>query len=91
MAIIIVIILLSVFRFTMMRKCWDMEPDKRPSFKELHTITSKYIEQIAGYLDLGFNPFTEENVIPQVNDEDEAVQSEGSPEITSLSEEDSMS
>ena len=44
----------------MMKKCWEMEPDNRPSFKELHTVTSQYIEQIAGYLDLGFNPFAKE-------------------------------
>ena len=29
----------------------------RPSFKEMYTITSKYVESIAGYLDMGFNPF----------------------------------
>ena len=52
--------LLSSFRYAIMKKCWEMEPDNRPSFKELHTTTSQYIEQIAGYLDLGFNPFTEE-------------------------------
>ena len=49
-----------IIRYTVMKKCWEMEPDNRPSFKELYTTTSQYIEQIAGYLDLGFNPFTEE-------------------------------
>ena len=38
-------------------KCWEAAPDDRPSFKELHTTTSKYIECIAGYLEMGFNPF----------------------------------
>ena len=38
----------------------------RPSFKELQTIVSRYIEQIAGYLELGFNPFSgEEGTILQ--------------------------
>ena len=43
--------------YVMMRKCWEMLPEKRPSFKDLYTNTSQYIEHIAGYLDLGFNPF----------------------------------
>ena len=41
----------------MMMKCWEMVPENRPTFKELHINTSKYIERIAGYLELGFNPF----------------------------------
>ena len=40
-----------------MMKCWEMMPEERPSFKELHMITSKHIERIAGYLEMGFNPF----------------------------------
>ena len=40
-----------------MKKCWEAAPDDRPSFKELHMSTSKYIECIAGYLEIGFNPF----------------------------------
>lgn len=35
-----------------------MSASDRPTFKELYLNTSKYIERIAGYLDLGFNPFT---------------------------------
>ena len=35
-----------------------MDPNNRPLFKDLHTITSQYIEHIAGYLELEFNPFT---------------------------------
>ena len=41
----------------MMRKCWEMVPDNRPSFKELHSNTSKYTERISGSLEMGFNPF----------------------------------
>ena len=41
----------------MMTKCWEVDPQNRPSFKELHSNISKYIERIAGYLELGFNPF----------------------------------
>ena len=42
----------------MMLQCWESIPDKRPSFKTLYTDTSKLIEGIAGYLEIGFNPFT---------------------------------
>ena len=38
-------------------KCWEKDPVSRPTFKELHLSVSKYIESIAGYLDIGFNPF----------------------------------
>ena len=41
----------------MMLQCWETMPDERPSFKILYKNTSKYIEGIAGYLEIGFNPF----------------------------------
>ena len=41
-----------------MRKCWEMLPRKRPTFEELHSNISKYIEHIAGYLQMEFNPFS---------------------------------
>ena len=41
----------------MMLQCWESVPEKRPSFKTLYTNTSKLIEGIAGYLEIGFNPF----------------------------------
>ena len=44
-------------RYETMKKCWEMEPEKRPTFSELYANITKYIERIAGYLDLGFNPF----------------------------------
>ena len=34
-----------------------MSPNDRPHFEEIYKNTSKYIECIAGYLELGFNPF----------------------------------
>ena len=46
-----------------------MIPEKRPSFKELRTNTSKYIEHIAGYLDLGFYPFAEARRVKSVAEE----------------------
>ena len=51
----------------MMRKCWEISPDDRPTFNELYTNTSKYIEHIAGYLEMGFNPFAvEEKYVSEV-------------------------
>ena len=41
----------------MMRKCWQTAPKDRPTFKELYSNISKIIEHIAGYLEMGFNPF----------------------------------
>ena len=41
----------------MMRKCWQTAPKDRPTFKELYSNISKLIERIAGYLEMGFNPF----------------------------------
>ena len=43
--------------YMMMRKCWEMAPHDRPSFKDLHTNTSKYTERITGYLEMEYNPF----------------------------------
>ena len=34
-----------------------MAPDDRPTFKEIYSNISKYIERMAGYLEMGFNPF----------------------------------
>ena len=39
-------------------QCWKMSPEERPTFKELCLSVSKFIEHIAGYLEIGFNPFT---------------------------------
>ena len=44
----------------MMKECWETIPDTRPSFKQLYSNISKYIERIAGYLEIGFNPFAED-------------------------------
>ena len=48
---------LSMDSYMIMLQCWEPVPERRPSFHELHTNTSKYTEQIAGYLEIGFNPF----------------------------------
>lgn len=41
----------------MMLQCWEFVPDKRPSFKTLYKHTSNFVEGLAGYLEMGFNPF----------------------------------
>ena len=46
----------------MMQKCWEKSPKDRPTFKELHLNLNQYIEHIAGYLEMGFNPFATEEV-----------------------------
>ena len=40
-----------------MIKCWEFEPENRPSFQELYKNTSSYSERIAGYLEVTYNPF----------------------------------
>ena len=51
-----------------------MVPDDRPSFKDLHTNTSKYTERIAGYLEMGFNPFAGVNRVKSTVVENEEVE-----------------
>ena len=72
-----------------MMKCWELLPENRPSFKELYENTSKYIEHIAGYLEMGFTPFagmeftmTEEvqGSVDEINKEEE--QEMASPVVT---------
>ena len=46
----------------MMKSCWEIVPNDRPSFKALHMNTSKYTERIAGYVDMNYNPFAGRNV-----------------------------
>ena len=38
--------------------CWKMSPEERPTFKDICCIVSNFIEHIAGYMDIGFNPFS---------------------------------
>ena len=45
------------FSYSIMNQCWQLAPEERPTFKELHLTISAYIEQEACYLQLGLNPF----------------------------------
>lgn len=56
-----------------MIKCWEYEPDDRPSFKELHNSISGYVKMIAGYLDMSFCPTEgeERNTAKEKEEEEE--------------------
>ena len=47
----------------MMLQCWELAPENRPPFNTLYMDTSRFIERIAGYLEIGFNPFSAEKVV----------------------------
>ena len=38
-------------RYEFMLQCWELEPEKRPSFSSLVKSLSKFLESIAGYVD----------------------------------------
>lgn len=62
-----------------MMKCWQQAPHDRPSFKEIYKNISTYIENIAGYLELGCNPFAGLSSIVETEhrqSEEEAVETE---------------
>lgn len=40
-----------------MMKCWAKSPNDRPFFSDIVVTISNYTENIAGYLDVSFNPF----------------------------------
>ena len=46
-----------------------MAHEDRPTFKGIYSTLSKFIEYIAGYLPMSFNPFTEEGTIGEGNKE----------------------
>ena len=41
-----------VFRYEMMRQCWDKEPENRLTFSELVSVISTSLERMSGYLAL---------------------------------------
>ena len=41
-----------------MMQCWSTDPNKRPAFNDIARTLSGYIETLAGYLDMNFNPFS---------------------------------
>jgi len=63
-----------------MIKCWEYEPGKRPSFKELQRSTSNYIKRIAGYLEMSF--YTTEGIERNTTEEREDREEEGEEDNT---------
>ena len=55
----LLLVILILCSFGIMGQCWQMEPRDRPTFKEICSTLSKLIECEAGYLQFGFNPFTD--------------------------------
>ena len=50
-----------------MLKCWNSDPDERPSFSTLMNSISGFAEMTAGYLDVSnYNPF-EANIPAEAN------------------------
>ena len=72
----IIILNLSFFhRYELMSKCWDCEPENRPSFKYLCKCTSNYAEGIGGYLEMSFS-LGQKGASP-INEEDNILEDIG--------------
>ena len=78
-----------------MRQCWETVPEDRPTFEELYSIVSKCIERMAGYLEIGYNPFIsgeekgheeEEKEEKEKEKEEEGMESTIVDQVMSLSE-----
>ena len=53
-----VFIICSQYRYSIMLKCWNSDPNERPSFSALVNSISGFAEKTAGYLDVSnYNPF----------------------------------
>ena len=48
---------MNTHSYEIMMQCWKMSPEDRPTFKEICSNVSKFIERVAGYLEIGFNLF----------------------------------
>ena len=58
-----------------MIECWEYKPEKRPSFKELKAITSNFIQNVAGYLEINFTTDKEKQSIDREQEEEREVES----------------
>ena len=43
-------------RYDVMKRCWQEEPEHRPTFSEMVTVISTSLEGMSGYLDLTTQP-----------------------------------
>ena len=50
-----------------MRNCWEMAPEERPTSRRLCLSISKFIEHMADYMQMEYNPFT----VGRVEEEEE--------------------
>ena len=65
-----------------MLQCWEYRPEDRPSFKSVHGKISKYVEGIAGYLEVNFDLFKKRSTSAmQVEEEKEKDMSDSDVEI----------
>ena len=65
----------------MMIKCWELKPEERPSFQELHDNTSSYAKKIAGHIEMTYNPFEGADGNTLQEKEEEEVRDMSDPEI----------
>ena len=49
-----VVVVFYVCRYEIMLKCWQADPDERPSFSTVVVLVSTDLERQAGYLDFSF-------------------------------------
>ena len=54
-----------------MIQCWEYRAEDRPTFKKVLGKISNYVEGIAGYLEVNFNPFKERGSTSAVQVEEE--------------------
>jgi hypothetical protein len=40
-----------LLRYDIMHNCWKLDPNSRPSFSELVSLLSQFLEAMAGYMD----------------------------------------
>ncbi|CAI8036254.1 Tyrosine-protein kinase Dnt, partial [Geodia barretti] len=65
--------------YGIMKQCWQMMPEERPTFTELYFTVSNIIERMAGYLQVGYNPFLgrgDEEKAEEMEEEEEEEEKE---------------
>ena len=58
-----------MFRYELMRECWDQHPDHRPAFSKITQNIEVFLTGIAGYLSLdAITGFVQDNSCPDVTE-----------------------
>ena len=60
----VVMMSIILYSFSIMVKCWTLNPEDRPSFRELISDIDKMLQRAAGYLELNMA------LLPPTDDED---------------------